>query len=177
MKAKITKKLLGIITILCLLFNSEKSFAQWVQPLTATYGDMGTLKVTSSGGSVAGNNAYSGSVYAGTDDIIQAANNGWIGSTFNSIAPGGRFKATAGKPVTISLEFNLNVFFPWLGSTITNTVALPGGIGKNEQNYAYDAYISIPFTELINSGQKTYKYQGTYTFTEGILLKSWFNCD
>ena len=177
MKAKITKKLLGIITILCLLFNSEKSFAQWVQPLTATYGDMGTLKVTSSGGSVAGNNAYSGRVYAGTDDIIQAANNGQIGSTFNSIAPGGRFKATAGKPVTISLEFNLNVFFPWLSSTITNTVALPGGIGKKEQNYAYDAYIRIPFTELINSGQKTYKYQGTYTFTEGILLKSWFNCD
>ena len=165
MKSKFTKNFLGIIIILCLLLNSQMSFAQWIQPLTATYGAMGTLKVTSSGGSVAGNNAYFGSVYAGTNDIIQAANNGWIGNTFSSITPVGRFKATAGKPVTISLEFNLNEFFPWLGSTITNTVELPGGIGKNEQNYAYDAYISIPFTELINSGQRTYKYQGTYTFT------------
>ncbi|WP_394993401.1 3-coathanger stack domain-containing protein [Emticicia sp.] len=165
MKTRFTKNILSIITIICLLLNSETSVGQWVQPLTATYGDMGTLKVTSSSGSVAGNNAYYGSIYAGTNDIIQAANNGWIGNTFNSIAPGGRFKATAGKPVTISLEFNLNEFFPWLGSAITNTVALPGGIGKNEQNYAYDAFISIPFTELINSSQKTYKYQGTYTFT------------
>ena len=108
MKSNFTKKLFGIFTILCLIFNTITSVGQWVQPLIAGYGDMGTLKVTSSGGSVAGNNAYSGRVYAGTDDIIQAANNGWIGSTFNSIAPGGRFKATAGKPVTISLEFNLN---------------------------------------------------------------------
>jgi hypothetical protein len=160
MKTKFTKILFSIITILCLLLNSEMSFAQYIVSL----GNIGSLKVTSSGGSVAGNNAYYGLTYNGTNDIIQAANNGWIGNTFNAIGPGQRFKATAGKPVTIDIEFDLNLIGPHYQASVTNYEQLSGGIGKNEQNYAYDAYISIPFTEFINS-PRTYKYRGTYTFT------------
>ena len=139
------------------------SLAQWIQPL-GNNGAVGTLKVTSSGGSVAGNNAYYGSAPFGTNDIIQAANNGWIANTFNATGPGLRFKATAGKPVTISVEFNLNMYAPYFDSHITNYQNLSGGIGKNEQNYAYDAYINLPFKEFINE-PRTYKYEGTYTFT------------
>lgn len=163
MKTKFTKNFFGIITILCFMLNSEMSFAQWVQPLGIN-GAVGGLKVTSSGGSVAGDNAYYGTAFFGTNDIIQAANNGWIATTFNSTAPGLRFKATAGKPVIIDIEFALNLFGPYFDSSITNYGSLSGGIGKNEQNYAYDAYLSIPFTEFINS-PRTYKYRGTYTFT------------
>lgn len=163
MKSKFTKKLLGIITILCLLLNPEMSLAQWIQPLGIN-GAVGTLKVTSSGGSVAGNGTYYGSANFGTNDIIQAANNGWIGRTLNDLGTFSRFKATAGKPVTISVEFNLNMYAPYFDSHITNYQNLSGGIGKNEQNYAYDAYINLPFKEFINE-PRTYKYEGTYTFT------------
>lgn len=86
MKSKFIKKLLGIITILCLLLKSQMNFAQWIQPLGIN-GAVGTLKVTSSGGSVAGNNAYYGSAPFGTNDIIQAANNGWIANTLNDLGP------------------------------------------------------------------------------------------
>ncbi len=160
MKTNFTKNIPGVITILCLLLNSQMSFAQYIVSL----GNIGSLKVTSSGGSVSGNNAYYGLTNYGTNDIIQAANNGWIGNTFNAIGPGQRFKATAGKPVTIDIEFDLNLIGPHYQASVTNYEQLSGGIGKNEQNYAYDAYISIPFREFINS-PRTYKYRGTYTFT------------
>ena len=163
MKTRFTKNILSIITIVCLLLNSITSVGQWIQPL-GNNGAVGTLKVTSSEGSVAGNGTYYGSANFGTNDIIQAANNGWIGSTLNALGPFSRFKATAGKPVTISVEFNLNMYAPYFDSHITNYENLSGGIGKNEQNYAYDAYVNLPFVEFINE-PRTYKYQGTYTFT------------
>ncbi|WP_435355961.1 immunoglobulin domain-containing protein [Emticicia sp. SJ17W-69] len=163
MKRYFVKNIFGIITILFILLNTVTSFSQWIQPLGIN-GAVGTLKVTSSGGSVAGNNTYYGSANFGTNDIIQAANNGWIGNTLNALGPFSRFKATAGKPVTISVEFNLNMYAPYFDSHITNYQNLSGGIGKNEQNYAYDAYINLPFVEFINE-PRTYKYQGTYTFT------------
>lgn len=163
MKTQFTKRILGINITLFLLLNSVISIAQWIQPL-GNNGAVGTLKVSSSGGSVAGNNTYYGSAHFGTNDIIQAANNGWIANTLNANGPYSRFKATAGKPVTINIEFDLNLFGPYFDSSITNYESLSGGIGKNEQNYAYDAYITIPFVEFINS-PRTYKYQGTYTFT------------
>ncbi|GGD46858.1 hypothetical protein GCM10011514_08560 [Emticicia aquatilis] len=122
-------------------------------------GAVGALKVTSSGGSVAGNNTYYGSAYFGTKDVIQAANNGWITSTFNAIGPGLRFKASAGKPVTITIDIAINSF-----GEITNYTSLSGGIGKNEQNYAYDAYVNIPFTNFSND-PRIYTYTGTFTFT------------
>lgn len=140
------------------MLNSETGFAQWIQPL-GNNGAVGALKVTSSGGSVAGNNAYYGSAYFGTKDVIQAANNGWITSTFNAIGPGLRFKASAGKPVTITIDIAINSF-----GEITNYISLPGGIGKNEQNNSYDAYMNIPFTNFSND-PRVYTYTGTFTFT------------
>ncbi|WP_188764804.1 immunoglobulin domain-containing protein [Emticicia aquatilis] len=158
MKTNFTKNFFGIFTILCLLLNFHTGFSQWVQPLGIN-GAVGALKVTSSGGSVAGNNTYYGSAYFGTKDVIQAANNGWITSTFNAIGPGLRFKASAGKPVTITIDIAINSF-----GEITNYTSLSGGIGKNEQNYAYDAYVNIPFTNFSND-PRIYTYTGTFTFT------------
>ena len=158
MKTYFTKNFFGIFTILCLLLTPHTGFCQWVQPLGIN-GASGALRVTSSGGSVAGNNAYYGSAFFGTKDVIQAANNGWITSTFNAIGPGFRFKASAGKPVTISIDIAINSF-----GEITNYISLPGGIGKNEQNNAYDAYINIPFTNFSND-PRIYTYTGTFTFT------------
>ncbi|MCU0324516.1 MAG: hypothetical protein MUF45_04605 [Spirosomaceae bacterium] len=74
MKTYFTKNILSLITIIYLLFNYEMSFAQWVQPLGINGFD-GTLKVTSSEGSVADNNTYYGSAYFGTVDYNQAAAN------------------------------------------------------------------------------------------------------
>lgn len=158
MKTYFTKNFFRIFTILYLLLNFHTGFSQWVQPLGIN-GASGALRVTSSGGSVAGNNAYYGSAFFGTKDVIQAANNGWITSTFNAIGPGFRFKASAGKPVTISIDIAINSF-----GEITNYISLPGGIGKNEQNNAYDAYINIPFTNFSND-PRIYTYTGTFTFT------------
>ncbi|MES2520838.1 MAG: hypothetical protein V4585_22175 [Bacteroidota bacterium] len=159
MKTYFTKFPLGIIAILCFMLNSEMCLSQWIQPL-GNNGSVGALKVTSTGGSVAGNNAYYGSAFYGTNDVTQAANNGWIATTFNSTAPGLCFKATAGKPVTITIEIAINSF-----GEITNYISLPGGIGKNEQNYAYDAYVNIPFTNF-NNDPRIYTYTGTFTFAK-----------
>jgi hypothetical protein len=146
------------LSVFFVIASLSQSFAQWVQPLGIN-GATGGLQVTSSGGSMAGNNAYFGSAYFGTNDVAQAANNGWISSTFNAIGPGFRFKASAGKPVTITINIAINSY-----GEITNFASLPGGIGKNEQNYAYDALVNIPFTNFSND-PRVYTYTGTFTFT------------
>ena len=84
------------------MLNSKMSSAQWVQPL-GNNGDLGTLSVFTSESSVSGT-FPSGFAYYGTNDIIQAANNGWIANTLNANGPSSRFKATAGKPINIVLS-------------------------------------------------------------------------
>jgi hypothetical protein len=152
--------LLGFI-----LFLSFSSMAQYVQPL-GTNGSTGTVKVTSSGGSVAGNNTYFGSVFFGTNNIETAAANGWINTTFNSLGQYSRFKAVAGQPVTITIEFDLNLYPPEFIAEITDYTRLQGKLGPNDRAITDAYYIEIPFVEFINSPRK-YKYQGTFTFPKG----------
>lgn len=182
MKITFTKKTLSFIVVLCFMLNATMSYAQWTANIysTAFNTNFGTVKVTSSVGSVAGNNNYQGKIYYGaalSDDINIAATNGWISQTINTTGPGSRFKATAGTPVTISLEFDFsgdiyNSFV--LDSPATyngggnSTNPLPGGIGKNEQANVYDANISIPRTNTPG----VQGYQGTYTFT-GARSEAW----
>lgn len=170
MKTYFTKNILKVITIICLLLNSEISFAQWVQPLGINGFD-GTLKVTSSEGSVAGNNTYYGSAFFGTTDANQVATNGWITSTFNALGQFSRFKATAGKPVTLTIEFDnlpyadsfINGFFPGL---------FGGGLGSNEQTNVYDSSVYVPLVGFVDSPRK-FTFQTTVTFPRG-RSEAWF---
>lgn len=157
MKTTFTKSIFSIIAILYFILNPKMSFAQWSQLLDVT----GGISVTSSGGSVAGNNNYSGVIFPTTNNITQVANNGWIALAVNNTTPGARFKATAGKPVTVTINIAINNF-----GTIPNFATLPVGIGKNEQNVLpYDIITTIPFINFSNN-PRIYTYEGTYTFTK-----------
>jgi hypothetical protein len=189
MKITFTKNKLSIIAILCFMLNSTTSHAQWTTNIYSNSfnTNFGTVKVTTSNGSVAGNNNYQGALYYSAafsnvgvipNDINIAATNGWIAQTISNTPAANRFKATAGKPVTINLEFNFqnDIYNPWvMDSPATYNGGggpenpLIGGIGKNEQGNTYDANISIPFVSRVN---KVQKYQGTYTFT-GARSQAW----
>ena len=163
MKTQFTKILFSLMAIMAsVLLNSTAGFAQWTQPLGIN-GAVGALRVTSSGGSVAGNNSYAGSAFYGTNDIGQAALNGDIDATINAIGPGFRFKATAGKPDTITIEIALNVFAPYYDSSVTNYNWLNGGIGFD--GTTFDSGITIPFVQFYNS-PRLYVYKGVYTFSK-----------
>lgn len=185
MKTAFTKNTLSIIAILCLVLGSEMSYAQWTTNIYSNVWNtnFGTLKVTSSGGSVAGNNNYAGALYYGADlndNINIAATNGWISQTINNTSAGNRFKATAGQPITISFEFDFrnDIYNTWVmdrpatyegGGSYQNP--LPGGIGKSEQTNTYDSNIGIPFVEKVLN-ENLYRYQGTFTFS-GARSQAW----
>lgn len=172
MKNYFIKKLLGILTIMCLLPYSNPIFAQaqWISSNNfsalnaATYNE--TIKVTSTGGSVGGGNIVRGDAMNSTGDILDPAGYGGIPNAFNVVPSAELFKATAGKPFTITLEFDLGnlVFGEAESSTIT---ILQSGLGKNEQNFAYDQYITIAQTSLVTDTQnnrRKYTFTGTYVF-------------
>ena len=138
MKTFFTKIFLGNLVMICLLLNSNLIFAQaqWVSSNNfsalnaATYNE--TLKVTSTGGSVGGGNVVRGDAINSTGDILEPAGYGGISNAFNIVPTTQLFKATAGKPFTITLEFDLgNAIFGQTESTIT---MLQSGLGKNEQD-------------------------------------------
>lgn len=174
MKAQFTKFLFSIVAMICLLLNSAIIFAQaqWLSSNnfsalnTATYNE--TLKVTNTGGSVGGGNVVRGDAINSTGDILAPAGYGGISNAFNIVPTAQLFKASAGKPFTITLEFDLaNAFFGSSESTIT---MLQSGLGKNEQNYAYDQYITIPQTSVVTdnpNNRRKYTFTGTYTFPVG----------
>ena len=174
MKAQFTKAFFGIMAMICLLLNSNLIFAQaqWVSSNNfsalnaATYNE--TLKVTNTGGSVGGGNVVRGDAINSTGDILAPAGYGGISNAWNIVPTAQLFKASAGKPFTITLEFDLgNAFFGSSESTIT---MLQSGLGKNEQNYAYDQYITIPQTSVVTdnpNNRRKYTFTGTYTFPVG----------
>jgi Concanavalin A-like lectin/glucanases superfamily len=174
MKAQFTKIFFGILAIICLLLNSNLIFAQaqWLSSnnfiaLDGTYNE--TLKVTSTGGSVGGGNVLRGDAINSTGDILDPAGYGGISNAFNIVPAAQLFKATAGKPFTITLEFNIgnNVYGQTESSTIT---MLQSGLGKNDQNYSYDQYITIAQTsDVIDApnNRRKYTFTGTYTFPVG----------
>jgi hypothetical protein len=155
MKTHFTKNIIRIYAILFFFINSETSFAQWSQLIDVT----GGLQVTSTGGSVAGNNTYSGVLFPTTNNLTTTAQNGWIALAVNNTPPGNRFKATAGKPITLTITIAINNF-----GEITNFANLPAAIGKNEQNNAYDNYIDIPLKSF-NNDPRLYTYERSITFT------------
>ena len=155
----------------CLVVQANTSFAQWVANTAFTginyYGGE-NIRITSTQGSVGNSNDYRGYAVNTTNDIIDAA--GYISSAFTTVPVANQFKATAGKPVTITIEFtNLLNALPNYISTINNDATyLSGGIGKNEQPYAYDQYITMPQTSVTSSSNtKSYTFSGTYTFSLG----------
>lgn len=175
MKTYFTKKLFGIVVMLCLLLNSSLIFAQaqWLSSNNFAALDAGTynetLKVTSTGGSVGGGNVVRGDAINSTGDILDPAGYGGIPNAFNIVPVAQLFKASAGKPFTITLEFDIgnNVFGQTESSTIT---ILQSGLGKNEQNFAYDQYITIAQTsDVIDTpnNRRKYTFTGTYVFPVG----------
>jgi hypothetical protein len=171
MKTKFTKIFMGILAMVYLLLNSNTLFAQaqWVSSgnFTTLYASSNeTIKVTNSGGSVGGGNVVKGYANNNTGDISASAGYGAIPNAFTNATTAQLFKATAGKPFTITLEFDLqNAIFGGTESTIT---MLQSGLGKNEQNYVYDQYITIPQTSVQDvNGRKRYVFTGTYTFPVG----------
>ncbi len=177
MKTNFTKSIFGILAVICLLLSSNLIFAQatWLSSgnftalNTSTYNE--TVKVTTTGGSVGGGNTVRGYAVNGTGDILDPAGYGGIPNAFNIVPTAQLFKATAGKPFTITLEFDLeNTAF---GSTESTITMLQSGLGKNDQNYAYDQYITIPQTGVTTANnRRKYTFTGTYTFPVG-RTQSW----
>lgn len=177
MKTSFTKRYFCFAFIICIILNPEKSFSQWSDSNLLGYG-VGfndKITVTSSETSVSGTNAYQAVLVNNTNDIIVVAENGSLSNAFTTVPLANQFKATAGKPITISIEFDLvhsgagTIFDTW----IPNNTSLSGGIGKNEQNYAYDQYITIPLNSFQDAApRRKYKYTGTYTFAVG-RTRSW----
>ena len=163
-----------MMAMACLLLNSNLIFAQaqWVSSNNftalnaATYNE--TIKVTNTGGSVGGGNVLRGDAINSTGYILDPAGYGGISNALNIVPTAQLFKASAGKPFTITLEFDLgNAIFGQSESTIT---MLQSGLGKNEQNYAYDQYITIPQTSVVDdnpNNRRKYTFTGTYTFPVG----------
>ena len=152
----------------CLVVQANTSFAQWIAAtefssiISSEY-----IQITSTQGSVGNSNNYRGTAVNTTNDIIVAA--GYISSAFTTVPVANQFKATAGKPVTITIEFNALYNYDGYLSKINNDAAyLSGGIGKNEQPYAYDQYITMPQTSVVDAnGRRSYTFSGTYTFPLG----------
>ncbi len=92
-----------LFTCLCTLLSSSVQ-AQWVTDtmgkVAGGYGVDGTVKVTSTAGSVAGDNNYQGLIVPDPNFYNQPR----IDQAFNSIPTANLFKATAGEPFTITLE-------------------------------------------------------------------------
>lgn len=175
----------------------QRALGQWkantVGTSAGSYGINGHIKVTSSGGSVGGDNNYQG--------IIVNHNNFYTASSliqqaFNTIPTVNLFKAQAGVPFTIDLEvvhqffydsqFGENwpttnqVFFEfftddnWGGPYDWYNGTLKSSIGKNEQPYLYDQNINLTkntnyvLTFDPNYGQaRSSTFSGTYTFPVG----------
>lgn len=171
MKAYFTKTIFVLVAVLHFASNFNPIFAQatWLSSgnFTATYASSNeTIKVTNSAGSVGGGNVVKGYANNNTGDITANAGYGAIPNAFTNAPTAQLFKATAGKPFTITLEFDLqNAIFGGTESTIT---MLQSGLGKNDQNYAYDQYITISQTSAVDvNGRKRYVFTGTYTFPVG----------
>lgn len=173
MKAQFTKAFFGVVVIICLLLNSNLIFAQaqWVSSnnftsLDASFNEM--LKVTSTGGSVGGGNVIRCDAINSTGDILDSAKYGGISNAFNTVPTAQLFKASAGKPFTITSEFDLgNAILGQSESTIT---MLQSGLCKNDQNYSYDQYITIVQTSVVNdnpNNRKKFTFTDTYTFKVG----------
>jgi hypothetical protein len=163
------KRYFTLLFFTSLLFHTDLK-AQWSQGSFSSLSDK--ITVTSSGESVGGTNAYQGYLAYGNDDINLTSAS--IGTAFANVTVANQFKAVAGKPVTITLDFqisNSSAYSP--NNRITDayggTSALQGGIGKNEQEYAYDNYIQIPKTSDVYDGFyfTSTTFQGTYTFPVG----------
>ncbi|MFT5886015.1 MAG: hypothetical protein ACI9IP_002479 [Arcticibacterium sp.] len=183
---------------IAILFISCSAFGQWKTNTVGgsnadAYYVNGKIKVTSSGGSVGGDNNYQGIIVNHNNFYTAAAT---INSAFSTVPTANLFKAQAGVPVNITLEIAHKFvqeggglpptthqvfinYFPddswgagddWYGGTIKSS------IGKNEQAYLYDQNIN-----LTKNSQYVYTYDepaffglgrkstftGTYTFPVG----------
>ncbi|WP_162628262.1 immunoglobulin domain-containing protein [Arcticibacterium luteifluviistationis] len=174
------------------------TFGQWkTNTVGGNSGDAyyvnGKIKVTSSGGSVGGDNNYQGIVVNHNNFYTAAAT---INSAFSTVPTANLFKAQAGVPVNITLEIlhkfvqeggNLpptthQVFInyftddnwgagdDWYGGTIKSS------IGKNEQAYLYDQNINLTKNSqyvhtyeepAFNGLGRKSTFTGTYTFPVG----------
>ncbi len=189
------KRHFTFLLIACYVFCLQ-SHAQWqantVGTSAGSYGVNGHIKVTSSGGSVGGNNNYQGLIvnhnnFYTASSLIQQA--------FNTVPEANLFKAQAGVPFTIDLEVvhkhifddyvnNIptthQVFFEfftddnWGGPYDWYTGTFKSSIGKNEQPYLYDQNINLTrntnyvFFYDPNYGlARSIKFSGTYTFPVG----------
>lgn len=163
MKTNFIKSIFSIITILFLLLNAETSLSQYIQPI-GNNGSVGYIKVTSSNGSVGGSDPYYGSVNYGYDGIYQQANAGVITSAFNNLYRNSHFKATAGKPVTITIEIGLNSPGAPYIFEVSNYLSLACGMGNHELPYPYEFdNLTIPYTKFVND-PRSFTYQRTFTF-------------
>lgn len=185
--------------VLLFFIFSNSSTAQWkTNTVGGNSGDAyyvnGKIKVTSSGGSVGGDNNYQGIVVNHNDFYTAAAT---INSAFSTVPTANLFKAQAGVPVNITLEishkfvpddFANNVasthqvfisYFPddsWGAGDEFWNGTIKSSIGKNEQPYLYDQNINLTKNSqyvwtydepaFYGLGRKS-TFTGTYTFPVG----------
>lgn len=191
MKTHFFKSLFGILLLGCFLFNSIATNAQWV---TNTIGNNGinpylnttdsrnstggVLTVSSTAGSVGGNNAVRGSIYnfignfgSYLDMNSRAVVDPLIAQTFNAVPLANRFKAVAGVPFTVT--FSIKLARGTLNNITRNcSLQLFGdklGIGKNEQTSLYDRIVNLNVNSgsVLQQGYITYTFSVTHTFSVG----------
>jgi hypothetical protein len=159
---KIKPLLFSYLTLFFLIIKVGQCYAQYIQPL-GNNGDVGTLKVTSSGGSVAGNNTYFGSVPFGESHPNLVEFNGGVVNAFNAIGPSFRLKANAGKQVNISIEFDL------LQNESTQIVATQlNGVYSNftDQSNPIDRpSVSFALNTPLSNAPNKYRFDGSVTFS------------
>ncbi|GGD46839.1 hypothetical protein GCM10011514_08540 [Emticicia aquatilis] len=183
MKTHFFKSLFGILLLGCILFNSITTNAQWI---TNTIGNNGTdpflnspdsrnstggvLTVSSTAGSVGGNNAVKGGIYNFTSNGVnldmtsRAAVDPLIAQTFNAVPIANQFKAVAGVPFTVTFTIRVasgtqnNI----TRNCLVNAFGDKLGIGKNEQTSLYDRTVNL--TSSISSNVT---FSVTHTFPVG----------
>lgn len=151
MKIHFTKSLYGIISIICLLFNSFTGYSQWI---TNTIGNVSGIesyvRITSSGGSVGADNNYQGIILNQNNFDNSAAQ----ALAFSTVPLANRFKARAGLPFTLTMEImhKVTAFGPegqtmfieyfnadnWAGPFDTNNGTIRAMLGKSGHPYQYD---------------------------------------
>ncbi|MFT6204844.1 MAG: hypothetical protein ACJAZY_002036 [Spirosomataceae bacterium] len=156
-----------IIFLLIYCFGPETKGQQLEYNLNSGPWGIDRLTVISSEGNLDNSGVHLGQTTGGNDIISNAP---FIATTFAATPINKVLKATAGKPFNVGLSFDLGL--PENSSVYVNSntadLAINGGIGKNEQGYAYDQYITLTKGGGgIGPNSRGVFYGGQFTFPVG----------
>jgi hypothetical protein len=157
-------------TLLITLFLANSGFAQMEIPLPDLFfRGPDRVLIESIGGNLGQTGSHIGSATNGSDIINNA---GAIGQAFATTPTEKLLKATAGQTQRVNIFFDIPVIEGWkyyINGENEDNAVINGGIGKNEQGYAYDEYITVnkgTGLDLAN-GRRLVAYTGEFIFPVG----------